>query len=59
MKRPIQKIIFCDGTKKQFPVKWHTKLQSGIGGVSGEPLIAPDRMTIGTLAYDNAKKTVK
>ena len=29
---------------------WRTKLQSGIVGVFGEPLIAPDRMTIGTLA---------
>jgi hypothetical protein len=37
---------------------WRTKLQGGIVGVFGEPLIAPDRMIIGTLAYDNAKKTV-
>ncbi len=29
---------------------WRTKLQRGIVGVFGEPLIAPDRMTIGTLA---------
>jgi arylsulfatase A len=29
---------------------WRTRLQSGIVGVFGAPLIAPDRMTIGTLA---------
>lgn len=29
---------------------WRTRLQAGIVGVFGEPLIAPDRMTIGTLA---------
>ncbi len=29
---------------------WRTRLQSGIVGVFGEPLIAPDRMTIGTMA---------
>ncbi len=29
---------------------WRSRLQSGIVGVFGGPLIAPDRMTIGTLA---------
>ena len=29
---------------------WRTKLQSGIVGVFDDPLIAPDRITIGTLA---------
>ena len=34
---------------------WRTKLQSGIVGVFGEPLIAPDRMTIGTLAKQQGR----
>ena len=29
---------------------WRTRLQTGIVGVFGEPLIAPDRLTIGSLA---------
>ncbi len=36
---------------------WRTKLQSGIVGVFGDPLIAPDRMTIGTLAKQNGYRT--
>ncbi len=36
---------------------WRTKLQSGIVGVFGEPLIAPDRMTIGTLAKKHGYRT--
>ena len=36
---------------------WRTKLQSGIVGVFGEPLIAPDRMTIGTLAKQHGYRT--
>ncbi len=36
---------------------WRTKLQSGIVGVFGEPLIAPDRMTIGTLAKQQGYHT--
>ena len=32
---------------------WRTKLQSGIVGVYGEPLIAPDRLTIAGLARQN------
>ena len=36
---------------------WRTKLQSGIVGVFGEPLIAPDRMTIGTLAQQHGYRT--
>jgi arylsulfatase A len=36
---------------------WRTKLQSGIVGVFGEPLIAPDRMTIGTLAQQQGYRT--
>jgi arylsulfatase A len=36
---------------------WRTKLQSGIVGVFGEPLIAPDRMTIGTLAKQQGYRT--
>ncbi|MGQ9668430.1 MAG: sulfatase family protein [Anaerolineae bacterium] len=36
---------------------WRTKLQSGIVGVFGEPLIAPDRMTIGTLAKNAGYRT--
>lgn len=36
---------------------WRTRLQRGIVGVFGEPLIAPDRMTIGTLAKQNGYRT--
>jgi arylsulfatase A len=36
---------------------WRTKLQSGIVGVFGEPLIAPNRMTIGTLAKQQGYRT--
>ena len=36
---------------------WRTKLQNGIVGVFGEPLIAPDRMTIGTLAKQQGYRT--
>ena len=36
---------------------WRTRLQSGIVGVFGEPLIAPDRMTIGTLAKQQGYRT--
>ena len=36
---------------------WRTKLQSGIVGVFGEPLIGPDRMTIGTLAKQHGYRT--
>ena len=36
---------------------WRTKLQSGIVSVFGEPLIAPDRMTIGTLAKQQGYRT--
>ncbi|MEQ1850316.1 MAG: arylsulfatase [Chthoniobacteraceae bacterium] len=36
---------------------WRTKLQGGIVGVFGEPLIAPDRMTIGTLAKQQGYRT--
>lgn len=36
---------------------WRTKLQSGIVGVFGEPLIAPDRMTIATLAKNAGYRT--
>ena len=36
---------------------WRTRLQKGIVGVFGEPLIAPDRMTIGTLAKQNGYRT--
>jgi arylsulfatase A-like enzyme len=36
---------------------WRTRLQSGIVGVFGEPLIAPDRMTIGTLAKQHGYRT--
>lgn len=32
---------------------WRTRLQSGIVGLWGSPLIAADRMTIGTLAQQN------
>ena len=36
---------------------WRTRLQSGIVGVFDEPLIAVDRMTIGTLAKQNGYRT--
>ena len=36
---------------------WRTRLQSGIVGVFGPPLIAPDRMTIGTLASQQGYRT--
>ncbi len=36
---------------------WRTRLQNGIVGVFGEPLIAPDRMTIGTLAQQQGYRT--
>ena len=36
---------------------WRTRLQGGIVGVFGEPLIAPDRMTIGTLAKQQGYRT--
>lgn len=36
---------------------WRTKLQSGIVGVFGDPLIAADRMTIGTLAKQQGCRT--
>jgi arylsulfatase A len=36
---------------------WRTRLQSSIVGVFGEPLIAPDRMTIGTLAKQQGYRT--
>jgi arylsulfatase A-like enzyme len=36
---------------------WRTRLQSGIVGVFGDPLIAPGRMTIGTLAKRQGHRT--
>ncbi len=36
---------------------WRTRLQSGIVDVFGVPLIAPDRMTIGTLAKQQGYRT--
>ncbi len=36
---------------------WRTKLQRGIVGVFGDPLITPDRMTIGTLAKQQGYRT--
>ena len=36
---------------------WRTKLQHGIVGVFGDPLIAPDRMTIATLAKQQGYRT--
>jgi arylsulfatase A-like enzyme len=36
---------------------WRTRLQSGIVNLFGEPLIAPDRMTIGTLAKQQGYRT--
>lgn len=36
---------------------WRTKLQSGIVGVFGEPLIAAERLTLGTLAKQQGYRT--
>lgn len=36
---------------------WRTRLQDGIVGPFGEPLITPDRMTIGTLAQQQGYRT--
>lgn len=36
---------------------WRTRLQDGIVGVFAEPLIPPDRMTLGTLAKQNGYRT--
>jgi len=36
---------------------WRTRLQSGIVALWGEPLIASDRMTIGSLAKENGYRT--
>ncbi|MBM3854623.1 MAG: hypothetical protein FJ399_15980, partial [Verrucomicrobia bacterium] len=36
---------------------WRTRLQTGIVGVFGEPLIAPDRLTIGSLAKQHGYRT--
>ena len=36
---------------------WRTQLQSGIVGVFGEPLIAADRVTVGTLAKQHGYRT--
>lgn len=36
---------------------WRTRLQAGIVGVFGEPLIAPDRLTIGSLAKQHGYRT--
>ena len=36
---------------------WRTRLQGGIVSVFGSPAIAPDRMTIGTLAKQNGYRT--
>jgi arylsulfatase A len=36
---------------------WRTRLQSGIVGVFGDPLIAPDRVTIGSLAKQQGYRT--
>ena len=36
---------------------WRTRLQSGIVGVFGEPLIAPDRLTIAGLAKEHGYRT--
>lgn len=36
---------------------WRTRLQAGIVGVFGEPLIAPDRVTIGKLAKARGYRT--
>lgn len=36
---------------------WRTRLQTGIVGVFGEPLIAPDRLTVAALAKRNGYRT--
>ena len=36
---------------------WRTRLQSGIVGVFGDPLIAADRVTVGTLAKQHGYRT--
>lgn len=36
---------------------WRSRLQNGIVGVFGDPLIGPDRMTIGTLARGQGYRT--
>lgn len=36
---------------------WRTRLQAGIVGVFGEPLIAPERLTIGKLAQQQGYRT--
>ncbi len=36
---------------------WRTRLQSGIVGTWGEPLIAPDRMTVASLAKQHGYRT--
>lgn len=36
---------------------WRTRLQSGIVGVFGAPLLTPERMTIGTLAKQHGYRT--
>jgi arylsulfatase A len=36
---------------------WRTRLQNGIVGLFEKPLIAPDRMTLGTLAKQNGYRT--
>jgi arylsulfatase A len=36
---------------------WRTRLQRGIVGMFGEPLLGPDRMTIGTLAKQQGYRT--
>lgn len=36
---------------------WRTRLQNGIVGVFGDPLIAPDRLTIASLAKQNGYRT--
>ncbi len=36
---------------------WRTRLQTGIVGVFGEPLIAPDRLTIAALAKQHGYRT--
>lgn len=32
---------------------WRSRIQAGVCGVYADPLIAPDRVTVGTLAADN------
>lgn len=36
---------------------WRTRLQAGIVGVFGEPLIAPDRITVGSLAKEHGYRS--